>query len=142
MTILYHPTKANILADVLSLMYVDSVSHVEDEKKELICDMHRLASLGVQLVNSPKGGFMVHHSSESSSVIDVKSKLRFDAILIKLKESILNKSIEAFSQGGDGVLRYQGRLCVPDVESLIGQILEEVHSSKYFIHKESHHDLP
>ena len=42
--------------------------------------------------------------------------------------------MEVFSQGGDGVLRYTGRLCVPDVGELRQQILAEAHNSRYFIH--------
>jgi len=61
-----------------------SVAHVKDEKKELVRDVHRLARLGVQLVDSTKGGFMVHHSSESSFV-DVKSKKHLDPILMESK---------------------------------------------------------
>ena len=34
----------------------------------------------------------------------------------------------------DGVLRYQGRLCVPKVDGLRDQILEEDHGSRYSIH--------
>ena len=36
--------------------------------------------------------------------------------------------------GGDGVLRYQGRLCVPYVDGLRNWILEEAHGSRYSIH--------
>ncbi|WMV58615.1 hypothetical protein MTR67_052000 [Solanum verrucosum] len=53
---------------------------------------------------------------------------------MELKESVLNKSVEDFSQGGDGVLRYQCRLCVPNVDGLREKILEEAHSSRYFMH--------
>ncbi|WMV46526.1 hypothetical protein MTR67_039911, partial [Solanum verrucosum] len=61
------------------------------------------------------------------------------------KESILNKSIEAFSQGGDGVLRYQGRLCVPDVglprtrrqHDSIWVIVDRMTKSAHFIHVKS-----
>ena len=45
---------------------------------------------------------------------------------------------------GDGVLRYQGRLCVPNVEDLRKQILEEAHGSRYSIHPgatKMYHDL-
>ncbi|XP_069148178.1 uncharacterized protein [Solanum lycopersicum] len=42
--------------------------------------------------------------------------------------------LEIFSQGGDGVLCYQGRLFVPDVGELRKHILEEAHKSKFFIH--------
>ncbi|WMV50194.1 hypothetical protein MTR67_043579 [Solanum verrucosum] len=58
---------------------------------------------------------MVHNGSESSFVMDVKSKQDLYPILVELKEAVLKKSVEAFSQGGDRVLRYQGQLCVPDV---------------------------
>ncbi|WMV41146.1 hypothetical protein MTR67_034531 [Solanum verrucosum] len=88
----------------------------------------------VQLVDSTKGGVTVHNGSESSFVMDVKSKHDLYLILIDLKESVLNKSIEAFSQGGDGVLWYQGLLCVLDVDGLREQILEEAHGLRYSIH--------
>ncbi|WMV07794.1 hypothetical protein MTR67_001179 [Solanum verrucosum] len=87
-------------------MFMGSVAHVEDEKKELVCDVHRLARLGVQVVDSPKGGFTVHHNSESSLVVDVKSKQHLNLILMELKESVLNKSVEAISQGGDKSMKY------------------------------------
>ena len=61
-----------------------------------------------------------------------------------LKESVLGKINELFSQGEDGVLRYQGRLCVLDVENLRNQILEESHDSSYTIHSgatKMYHDV-
>ncbi|WMV51242.1 hypothetical protein MTR67_044627 [Solanum verrucosum] len=58
---------------------------------------------------------MVHNGSESSFVMDVKAKQGLDSILVELKEAVLKKSIKAFSQGGDGVLTYQGQLCVQNV---------------------------
>ena len=33
-----------------------------------------------------------------------------------------------------GVLRYQGRLCVLDVDNMRGKILKEAHESRYSIH--------
>ena len=47
--------------------------------------------------------------------MEVKEKQESDPILLELKGSVNNKRVEVFSQGGDGVLLYQGRLCVPDV---------------------------
>ncbi|KAH0706325.1 hypothetical protein KY289_011401 [Solanum tuberosum] len=96
-SVLYYPSKANVVADALSRLSMGIVAHVEDEKKELVRDVHRLAQLGVQLVNSTKGGVMVHNGSESSFVMDVKSKQGLVPILVELKESVLKKSIEAFS---------------------------------------------
>ncbi|XP_070042726.1 uncharacterized protein [Nicotiana tomentosiformis] len=51
----------------------------------------------------------------------------------------------AFSLGmGDGTLRYQGRVCVPNVDSLWERIMTEAHTSKSFVHPGStkmYHDL-
>ncbi|KAH0685610.1 hypothetical protein KY290_017106 [Solanum tuberosum] len=118
MSVLYHSGKANVVADSLSRLSMGSVAHTEEEKKELVRDVHRLARLGIQLVDSTKGGVMVHNGSKSSFVTDVKAKQGLDPILVELKEAVLKKSVEAFSQGGDKVLRYQGQLCVPTVDEL------------------------
>ncbi|WMV41715.1 hypothetical protein MTR67_035100 [Solanum verrucosum] len=87
---------------------------------------------------------MVRNGFESSYVMDVKSKQGLDLILVELEEAVLKKSVEAFFQGGDGVLRYQGRLCVPNVDGLREKILEEAHGSQYSIHPgviKMYHDL-
>ena len=55
---------ANIMADALSRITMGSVSHVEDSKKKLVKDVHRLARLGVRFEYSPKGGFIIHHNSK------------------------------------------------------------------------------
>ena len=73
MTILYHPGKANVVVDALSRMIMGS-----EAKKDLVKDVHRLATLGVRLEDSPHGGFMVHHNSESSLVVELKSKQHLD----------------------------------------------------------------
>ncbi|WMV25171.1 hypothetical protein MTR67_018556, partial [Solanum verrucosum] len=98
-SILYHPNKANVVADALSRLSMGSVSHIEDNKKELVRVVHRLARLGVQLVDYTKGGVMVHNGWESSFVTNLKARQGFDPTLVELKEVVLKKSVEAFSQG-------------------------------------------
>ena len=44
--------------------------------------------------------------------MEVKGKKESDPIFLELKNVVHNQRGE-FTQGGDGVLRYQGRLCVP-----------------------------
>ena len=48
-----------------------------------------------------------------------------------LKGAVHNHRVQVFSQGGDGVLCYNGRLCVPDVGELRKHILAEAHNSRY-----------
>jgi len=77
---------------------------------------------------------MMLNGSESSFVSNVIARQGLDLIFIALKEAVLKKSVEDFSQGGDGVLRYQNHLCVPNVDDLREQILSKAHSSRYSIH--------
>ena len=64
MSVLYHPGKANVVEDTLNRMTIGSVSQIEESKKDLVKDVHRLARLGVRLEGSPNGCVMVHHNSE------------------------------------------------------------------------------
>ena len=81
MSVLYHPDKANMVVDALS-MTMSSLVHIEERKKELVKDVHRLARLCFQLEDSQNGGSMVHHNSESSLVVAVMSKQHLDPLLI------------------------------------------------------------
>ena len=99
-SILYHPCKANVVADALSRMSMGSVSHINEAKKDLVNNVHRLTRLGVRLEDSPNGGFLVHHNSKSSLVVEVKYMQHIDLALIELKESCLFNLNESFSLGG------------------------------------------
>ena len=69
------------------------VWHIDEEdKKELVKEVHRLARLGVQLNDSLKGGVMIRHNSESSLVVGVKSKKHLDPLLMELKKMVLSKA--------------------------------------------------
>ena len=51
-----------------------STTHFEEDKKELAKDVHRLARLGVQLMDFTKRRVVVMNGVESSLVPDVKEK--------------------------------------------------------------------
>uniref|UniRef100_M1DLC6 Retrotransposon gag protein n=1 Tax=Solanum tuberosum TaxID=4113 RepID=M1DLC6_SOLTU len=67
-----------------------SVAHVEGDRKDVALAMHSLVQLGVRLVESDKGGIMVHNGSGSSFVNDVKAKQYLDPILVELKEAVMS----------------------------------------------------
>ena len=46
MSVLYHPDKANVVANALSHMTMGSVSHLDKAKKDLARDVHRMSRLG------------------------------------------------------------------------------------------------
>ena len=51
MRVHYHPGKANLVVDALSTLSMGSVAHVEEERKELVKDVHSLARLGIHLMS-------------------------------------------------------------------------------------------
>ncbi|KAH0724948.1 hypothetical protein KY284_000813 [Solanum tuberosum] len=81
--------KVNVVADALSRLSMDSVAHVEEERKELAKDVHRLARLGVRLMT-------------------VKEKKDSDLIFLEQKGAIHQQRVEVCYQEVDSVLRYQG----------------------------------
>jgi len=79
--ILYHPGKANVVADALSRKSMGSLAHLEAYQSPLAKEVHRLASLGVRLVDSIEGGVIVQNRVESSLVVEVKKKQYNDPLL-------------------------------------------------------------
>jgi len=76
-----------------------SVTHVEDGKKELVCDVHRLARLGVHLVDFNEGVVIIQNGSKLSLVSYVKAKQDLDPIIIELKQSFLKKPFRLSPKG-------------------------------------------
>ena len=66
-------------------------------------------------------------------MVGVKCKHHLYSRLMELKETVLSKSNESLCQGEYGVLRKQGRLCVPDVDCLRELLIKEVHGSWHSI---------
>ena len=48
----------------------------------------------------------------------MKEKQDKEIFLLELKVNVHKHNVFAFAQGGDGVLRYRGRLCVPMVDGI------------------------
>lgn len=61
---------------------------------------------------------MVYKEPKSSFVMVVKEKQCLDPTMVGLKEAVLRKFVDSFSQERNSVLRYQGRLCVPNINDL------------------------
>ena len=81
-----------------------STAHVDEEKKELVRDVHRLVRFGVRLMDSTEGGTLMKNGVELSLLSRVKEKEDQHLILLDLKLSVHNQRVWAFEQGGDGVL--------------------------------------
>ncbi|XP_070054519.1 uncharacterized protein [Nicotiana tomentosiformis] len=79
-----------------------------------------------------EGGVVVQNRAESSLVVEVKEKQYDDPLLVQLKEGIQKNKTMAFYLGmDDGTLRYQERLCVPNIDGLWEIIMTEADTSSY-----------
>ena len=74
MSLHYHPGKANVLADDLSRLSMGSVAHVEEKRKELVKNVHRLSRLGVRPMSISDNGVTVQNGVEFFFVVKVKEK--------------------------------------------------------------------
>ncbi|XP_070052677.1 uncharacterized protein [Nicotiana tomentosiformis] len=116
--ILYHLGKANVAADALNHRSMGSLAHVEAEKRQLTREIHQLACLGVRLVDSDDGVVVLQNTAKSSLIAEVKEREYEDPELVELRERVLQQNKSLLKLKGDGVLRYRGHLCVPDVAGL------------------------
>ena len=97
-------------------------------------DVQRLSRLRDHLMSISYNGVTIQNGAEFSLIVEVMEKKDRDPILLELRCAVHNQRVEVFSLGEDGVLRYQNRLCVPDVGELRQYILAEVYNSRYSIH--------
>ncbi|XP_009767585.1 uncharacterized protein LOC142182293 [Nicotiana tabacum] len=100
--------------------------------------------MAADTLSRESGGTLAHltinkeHATGSiarSSLIErVKAKQFEDPNLVKIRNGLQSKDILTFSLNEDGVLKMNGRLCVPDVDGLRYEIMAEAHNSRYSMH--------
>ncbi|XP_069154562.1 uncharacterized protein [Solanum lycopersicum] len=69
-SVYYNLSKANVVAHAFSRLSMGVMSHIDEEKKELVKEVQQLARFGVRLEDAPSGGVSVHSSFESSFVVN------------------------------------------------------------------------
>ncbi|XP_070041151.1 uncharacterized protein [Nicotiana tomentosiformis] len=73
-------------------------------------------------------------TATSSLVTEVKERQYEDLVLARYRDTTPKKEKTPFEITKDGVIRYRGRLCVPNVVGLRRQVMGETHYSRYSIH--------
>ncbi|XP_070042769.1 uncharacterized protein [Nicotiana tomentosiformis] len=121
-----------------------SISYLQLEKSGIAHDIRHLASLGVRLLDSGDTGITTQDTATSSLVTEVKEHQYEDLVLAHYSDTTPQKEKTPFAIIRDGVLRYRGRLCVPNVAGLRRQVIGETHYSRYSIHlgaTKMYHDI-
>ncbi|XP_070050468.1 uncharacterized protein [Nicotiana tomentosiformis] len=88
--------------------------------------------------------YHIQDTATSSLVTEVKECQYEDHVLAHYGDTTPQKEKTPFKITGDGVLRYQGRLCVPNVEGPHRQVMGETHYSRYSFHPgatKMYHDI-
>jgi len=128
--LLYHPGKVNVVVDALSRKTVH-VAHLMIKEIELL-ESFRDMKLQFELEPEFIRCSTLVISSDFLSLI--KEKQAQDASLQRVKELLGSDQAKEFALGSDGVLRFRGRVCVPDDVDLRRLVLEEGHKSRFSLH--------
>ena len=135
-TILYHPGKANVVADALSRKAgsMGSLAHLHASRRPLAREVQTLANDLMRLEVNEKGGLLASVEARSSFLDKIKGRQSDDEKLRRIQDKVLRGEAKEAQIDEEGVLRIKGRVCVSRVDGLINTILTEAHSSRYSIH--------
>ncbi|XP_070055029.1 uncharacterized protein [Nicotiana tomentosiformis] len=107
---------------------------ISTEERPLALDIQSLANRLMRLDIPEPNRVLACVIAQSSLLEQIEARQFDDLHLTVLRETVLQGSAKEVSIGEDGVLRMQGRLCVPNVDGLRERIQEKAHSSRYSIH--------
>ena len=131
--ILYHPGKANVVADALSRKSMGSLAHISVYKRSIVKELRDLFNMGVQFEVTESQGLVAQFQVRPLLIDEIKANQDKDPCFIKLRETVQSGQTFGF-EIRDDVLRRGNRLCVPDVDGLRQRILQEAHNAPYSVH--------
>ena len=114
-TILYHPGKANVVANALSRKAgsMGSLAHLQASRHPLAREVQTLANVLMRLEVNEKGGLLASMESRSSFLDKIKGKQFDDEKLRRIKDKVLRGEAKEAQIDEEGVLRIKGRVCLP-----------------------------
>jgi len=106
--LLYHPGKANVVANALSrkTMHVAHFMIKEVELLEKFQDMKLQVELGSEFIRYST------LTISSDFLESIRKRQLLDVSLNRVREQLGSDEARDFTLGNDGILRFQGRVCV------------------------------
>jgi hypothetical protein len=124
----YHPGKANVVADALSRRSHVSQLVVNNMPFELCEEFDKL---NLRIVANTEATEM---EVGSNLLQEIQKGQVEDEKIQEIKCNIKEEKSPGFSEDEEGVLLYNGRICVYNIKELKDKILREAHESVYSIH--------
>ncbi|KAK1682060.1 hypothetical protein QYE76_042908 [Lolium multiflorum] len=124
----YHPGKANVVADALSRQPCQLNSMIAEEQPSLYQEFEQFR---LELVSE---GYLASIELQPTLVSQIKEAQKGNASIDGIKNQIAAGKAPGFTVDEEGVLWYNGRLCVPSDSELKQVILKEAHDTLYSIH--------
>ncbi|KAK1625858.1 hypothetical protein QYE76_000173 [Lolium multiflorum] len=128
MEIHYHPGKANVVADALSRLPCQLNFMIAEEQPSLYQEFEQFR---LELVSE---GFLASIELQPTLISQIKEAQKGNASIDGIKSQIAAGKAPGFTQDEEGILWYNGRLCVPADSELKQVILKEAHDTLYSIH--------
>ncbi|XP_020081266.1 uncharacterized protein LOC109704893, partial [Ananas comosus] len=130
-TILYHPGKANVVANTLSRKSTENLTLLITNQVPLWKEMGRM---DLEVVASEVPSMLTALVVQPTLLEKIKSLQSADSNLQKVRRDIEGGRSGDFSIHADGALRYRNRWCVPEKEEVRKLVLREAHQSRYSVH--------
>ncbi|XP_028053366.1 putative G-type lectin S-receptor-like serine/threonine-protein kinase At1g61610 [Camellia sinensis] len=126
----YHPGKANTVADALSRKNMGDLANLFTEQKELVSELDKMS---VEFKIHGQETVLAAVMAQPTLLEEIKSHQMEDDILKKVCDELETKPKSWFSLV-DSILKFQNRICVPNVLELKWKLMEETHASRFSMH--------
>ena len=123
----YHPGKANKVTDALSRKSTGSITSLRRLPKEL---QEEIEKFNLMIVYSQIATLCIRPLLHDQ----IREEQEKDEKLVEIRKEVQMGKRDDFQISTNGILRINGRMCIPNNEGIKRQLLEEAHQTLYSIH--------